>query len=121
MPAAVSVRRDFSAGELRRLAGATRNANQSRRRLRESWHKKWRSTPRVPILSRVASARADVREAELLEDLADRALVVDDAEASAILANGPAGARANRLRQDGVWERLRKPSSKPGAPLSQSR
>src|ERR687897_383480 len=35
----------------------------------------------LPILSRVASARADVREAELLEDLADRALVVDDAEA----------------------------------------
>jgi transposase len=33
MPAAVSVRRDFSAGELRRLAGATRNANQSRRLL----------------------------------------------------------------------------------------
>ena len=33
------------------------------------------------ILSRVASARADVGEDELLEDLADRALVVDDAEA----------------------------------------
>ena len=33
MPAAVSVRRDFSAGKLRRLAGATRNANQSRRLL----------------------------------------------------------------------------------------
>src|SRR5688500_17556738 len=29
----VSVRRNFSAGELRRLAGATRNANQSRRLL----------------------------------------------------------------------------------------
>jgi hypothetical protein len=28
----------------------------------------------------VASARAGVREAELLEDLADRAFVVDDAE-----------------------------------------
>ena len=38
------------------------------------------------ILSRVASARADVGEAELLEDLADRALVVDDAEA---LGNDP--------------------------------
>ena len=33
MPAAVSVRRDFSAGELRRLAAATKNANQSRRLL----------------------------------------------------------------------------------------
>jgi transposase len=33
MPAAVSVRRDFSAGELRRLAAATRNGNQSRRLL----------------------------------------------------------------------------------------
>src|SRR5215203_6484914 len=35
----------------------------------------------LPILSRVASARADVGEAELLQDLADRALVVGDAEA----------------------------------------
>ena len=33
MPAAVSVRTDFSAGELRRLAAATKNANQSRRLL----------------------------------------------------------------------------------------
>jgi transposase len=33
MPAAVSVRTDFSAGELRRLAAATKHANQSRRLL----------------------------------------------------------------------------------------
>jgi transposase len=33
MPAPVSVRTDFSAGELRRLAAATKNANQSRRLL----------------------------------------------------------------------------------------
>jgi transposase len=33
MPAPVSVRTDFSAGELRRLAVATKNANQSRRLL----------------------------------------------------------------------------------------
>jgi transposase len=33
MPAAVSVRTDFSAGELRRLARAAKNANQSRRLL----------------------------------------------------------------------------------------
>src|SRR5215207_7609691 len=33
MPAAVSVRRDFSAGELRRLAAAAKNASQSRRLL----------------------------------------------------------------------------------------
>ena len=33
MPAPVSVRTDFSAGELRRLAAATKNASQSRRRL----------------------------------------------------------------------------------------
>jgi len=33
MPAAVSVRTDFSAGELRRLAAATKQANQSRRLL----------------------------------------------------------------------------------------
>ena len=33
MPAAVSVRRDFSAGELRRLAAVVKNANQSRRLL----------------------------------------------------------------------------------------
>jgi transposase len=33
MPAPVSVRTDFSAGELRRLAAATTNANQSRRLL----------------------------------------------------------------------------------------
>ena len=33
MPAAVSVRRDFSAGELRRLARAAKNVNQSRRLL----------------------------------------------------------------------------------------
>ena len=33
MPSAVSVRTDFSAGELRRLAAATKNANQSRRLL----------------------------------------------------------------------------------------
>ena len=33
MPAAVRMRTDFSAGELRRLAAATRNANQSRRLL----------------------------------------------------------------------------------------
>jgi transposase len=33
MPAAVRMRTDFSAGELRRLAAATKNANQSRRLL----------------------------------------------------------------------------------------
>jgi len=33
MPAPVSVRTDFSVGELRRLAAATKNANQSRRLL----------------------------------------------------------------------------------------
>src|SRR5215207_3934799 len=33
------------------------------------------------VLGRMARTRADVREAELLEDLADRALVVSDAEA----------------------------------------
>src|ERR671920_2444016 len=33
MPAPVSVRTDFTAGELRRLAAATKNANQSRRLL----------------------------------------------------------------------------------------
>jgi transposase len=33
MPSAVSVRTDFSAGELRRLAATTKNANQSRRLL----------------------------------------------------------------------------------------
>jgi transposase len=33
MPAAVSVRTDFSAGELRRLAATTKNVNQSRRLL----------------------------------------------------------------------------------------
>ena len=33
MPAAVRMRSDFSAGELRRLAAATKNANQSRRLL----------------------------------------------------------------------------------------
>ena len=33
MPAAVSVRKDFSAGELRRLATAAKNASQSRRLL----------------------------------------------------------------------------------------
>ena len=33
MPAAVQMRSDFSAGELRRLAAATKNANQSRRLL----------------------------------------------------------------------------------------
>ena len=33
MPSAVSLRTDFSAGELRRLAAATKNANQSRRLL----------------------------------------------------------------------------------------
>ena len=33
MPAAVELRTDFSAGELRRLAAATKNANQSRRLL----------------------------------------------------------------------------------------
>jgi transposase len=33
MPAAVSLRTDFSADALRRLAAATKNANQSRRRL----------------------------------------------------------------------------------------
>ena len=33
MPAAVSVRRDFSAGELRRVAAVVKNANQSRRLL----------------------------------------------------------------------------------------
>jgi len=33
MPAAVSVRTDFLAGELRRLAAATKHANQSRRLL----------------------------------------------------------------------------------------
>src|ERR671916_1436566 len=33
MPAAVRMRTDYSAGELRRLAAATRNANQSRRLL----------------------------------------------------------------------------------------
>jgi hypothetical protein len=33
MPSAVSVRTDFSASELRRLAAATKHANQSRRRL----------------------------------------------------------------------------------------
>ena len=33
MPAAVPIRSDFSAGELRRLAATTRNANQSRRLL----------------------------------------------------------------------------------------
>jgi transposase len=33
MPAAISVRTDFSASELRRLAAATKNANQSRRLL----------------------------------------------------------------------------------------
>ena len=33
MPAAVSVRTDFAAGELRRLAAAAKNANQSRRLL----------------------------------------------------------------------------------------
>ena len=33
MPAAVRIRTDYSAGELRRLAGATKNANQSRRLL----------------------------------------------------------------------------------------
>src|SRR3954462_8179934 len=33
------------------------------------------------VLGRMAGTRADVREAELLEDLADRALVVSDAEA----------------------------------------
>ncbi len=33
MPAAVGLRTDFSAGELRRLAAATKNANQSRRLL----------------------------------------------------------------------------------------
>jgi transposase len=33
MPAAVRMRSDFSAGELRRLAATTRNANQSRRLL----------------------------------------------------------------------------------------
>jgi transposase len=33
MPAAVRLRTDFSAGELRRLAAATKNANQSRRLL----------------------------------------------------------------------------------------
>src|SRR6188768_956341 len=32
------------------------------------------------VLGRMARTRADVREAELLEDLADRALVVSDAE-----------------------------------------
>jgi hypothetical protein len=35
------------------------------------------------ILRRVARAGADVREAELVQDLADRALVVDHAEALA--------------------------------------
>jgi len=33
MPAAVELRTDFSAGELRRLAAATKDANQSRRLL----------------------------------------------------------------------------------------
>jgi transposase len=33
MPAAVKIRTDFTAGELRRLAAATKNANQSRRLL----------------------------------------------------------------------------------------
>ena len=33
MPSAISVQTDFSAGELRRLAAATKNANQSRRLL----------------------------------------------------------------------------------------
>jgi transposase len=33
MPAAVRIRTDYSAGELRRLAAATKNANQSRRLL----------------------------------------------------------------------------------------
>src|ERR687898_811762 len=33
MPAAVSVRRDFSASELRRVAAVVKNANQSRRLL----------------------------------------------------------------------------------------
>src|SRR3712207_8392794 len=33
MPSAISVRTDFSASELRRLAAATKNANQSRRLL----------------------------------------------------------------------------------------
>ena len=33
MPAAVRMRTDFSASELRRLAAATKNANQSRRLL----------------------------------------------------------------------------------------
>ena len=33
MPSAICVRTDFSASELRRLAAATKNANQSRRRL----------------------------------------------------------------------------------------
>src|ERR671910_1543053 len=33
MPAAVRMRTDFTAGELRRLAATTRNANQSRRLL----------------------------------------------------------------------------------------
>ena len=55
MPAAVSVRRDFSAGELRRLAAATRIGNQSRRLLSLA--------AVLDGMNRAQAARIDRREA----------------------------------------------------------
>src|SRR5215207_9634696 len=61
------------------------------------------------VLGRMARTRADVREAELLEDLADRALVVSDAEALGhdLLPPG-ASARRHARRAPGRFQRPRR-------------
>ena|SRR5215211_3996625 len=63
MPAAVRMRTDFSAGALRRLAAATKNANQSRRLL---------SRPFLDGMSRTEAARVGGMDRQTLRDWVHR-------------------------------------------------
>jgi transposase len=64
MPAAVRMRTDFSAGELRRLAAATKNANQSRRLLSLA--------AILDGMSRTAAARVGGMDRQTLRDWVHR-------------------------------------------------
>ncbi len=110
MPAAVRMRTDFSAGELRRLASATKKANQSRRLLSIA--------AVLEGMSRADAARAAGIERQSLRD----AVLRFNAEGLSGLVDRPYGRRPERLSEGEqavlVNRILRGPDPEKGEPSS---
>ncbi|MDF2974237.1 MAG: uncharacterized protein K0R61_4687 [Microvirga sp.] len=95
MPAAVSVRTDFSAGELRRLATAAKNASQSRRRL---------SLAAVLAgMNRAQAARIGGMDRQTRPALREESAYLGPAKHHHLKRPGRPGSRRSSIKDEGHW------------------